>query len=439
MPHDTVIAEPGVILIEDNDFIVEDIKDSMEEENEDHFNITELKISNFWEVFYRILLKMPYGALIDINLQLFKFKEIFIENVGISNGIDIAQYLFEFNSRLPIAVYSSYFEDYEGDLRKLDSKILIIKKEGENTAAFKKALEPFFAKVDSNKKLKFINALPNLQEFVQYTDLQKENFLKTAVGKIQAKQYFKAIGNYAWYVTADEVVLDHHGPVIEYNGMEKYEALNEIQFELKNQYNIQTKPFLTDNDLKKIAYEKDRIPLIFWNFSTPEILQANLTSESTKETLKHLPLEWKKNFNFQAAQAIAEFFYYRNISTEKAKELLLLLINFGRYEFSKILLKLAKDKVDSADRIKDYFAPFTDIVENKVLDIFVGNVNRIEPDQQTAWVTLKNLFDPKISTKEPFSLDLLKEHGVFGKGTQFQYILFKNSLGRNSYDIEPLY
>lgn len=420
------MAPLSISLIEDSKFTVKDIKDEVDNKK---FDIVELdEPEHLLDLFHQLFFRASDGVLIDIDLQHFGCDEIFIGSKSIYDGVDIAQYLYEFNPRIPIAVYSAFPEEIEKRKGSLDDDIIVLPKDERQ---FEEILEPFYEEVAFRKKQKGLGLFPRLEEFIAFNQNQKRNFYKKSLSHVNANKYFEAIGDYAWFIECNGVVKGLHGPVIGPG------ALSEDQKHLAERHGIEPVKEILPDAFEVLTREKGHLPFIFWNLRTIEHIKANLHFFADT-LLKNMEPGWRKLFFLQVAESLAALYVRGEAKVEQVEDILKRIDNFGRYEFQKILLNLRRDDLGGAGEASQVLEPFERLFENRISDIFTGYVDKLEKETDTAWIIFENLFDDEIEFVQPLSLSSLNDNGIFGKGAEFNYIVYINDLGHPSFDIEPV-
>lgn len=415
-----------VKVIEDLEFNIADIEKSTARNPKfKDLKIVEVQAENFYDIFFQIFFDIPDGILIDIDLNRFRFADIYLGDLRISNGIDIAKILHEFNPSIPIAIYTSDIDIYENSIKSLPYQIQYFSKTIKEK--FDTILSPFYNKVKMVNDIKLLSPKPSLEKFRLLSSIEKRAFYKGVFNEINADIYFKVVGNYSWFVECFGILAQYHGEV--------FDDISETQIDLQNKYNIKCVKEVKLNEILQINKEKNSIPIIFLNLTSPRALKANLIYFAA--FLRVLSEESFDMLNLQIAKRLAYFFSIKEMGTQETREALTMLNSFGQFEFQKEFLKFNKLKIKHADNITNYLLPFKDLLQNKITELFIASIEETGGEDDTAWVLLENIFDYSIHFREPFSIQSLKNEGIIVvEGTSFVYIIYRNNLGNISVDID---
>lgn len=384
--------------------------------------ISHVYASNFIEAVYKAMLQEPSGILIDIDLRKYEFEQVKIGDIWFSNGIDIAQFFFEYNPNVPIAIYSGRLQDseYQDNLSKLSTKIIQIEK---SEISFEEVLREFLSSVEEFVQKRERLRPPKLEQFLTLPQVEQKNYQILTLLNIKTEKYFELVGSYAWAVFCRGSIKYLHGASFDETPMQ-------IEHEISTTETIQKK------DLLKLSQDRNALPVIFWNLKTPDALNLYLRHQAAP-LLENLPVSYQFSFYYQAATKLADWYINQTIKQEDLIKNLSYLDDVAELEFQKQVLLFYQEEIEGVEDIPNIFGEIYLHLKNKIINIYKGEIAELEEEENTAWVLFENIFENKQAKSEPFKYDVLKDYGIEGDRAVFLYIFYTNQLGDKCRRIEP--
>ena len=440
----TKIQEATIFVIDDSSENTEDIKDYFQEINPE-INIQGVKVpkdgaiqdvqANIFGDFSGLITKLFYqnykGILVDIDLRRF----VYPPYGEIRNGIDIVKQLLRAKLSTPIAVYSRALEDYEKELTELSEKVFIFKKE-DRKKEFIKRLREFYDLIQESEDS--IEDVTSYQDFLEFSSHLQRSAIYNQLDAFNPDAYFEMVGDYTWCIKTSCIRKDYHGePFIDHT-----HGLSAEQKQLKKLYQIHSYRDFKSDSIKEIATSPtDNFPFIYWNFRTLSLLKAQLLYlfKGMKISTNGV---WQKIFYIQAGRKLARFYFDGN---KKIRELVLELISKlnseGEFEFQKEYIRINRNMRSNAQNpiseLLDDFIKYNTL-KNTITDFFIGEVQELEKETDTAWVILKHINKPSISYKEPMSYSYLQKRGIYGEGARFEYVLYQDERYNETVEITKI-
>ncbi len=393
----------NLITIDDQKINIKDIRKTLPEEI--HL-IDEKQKNGFEDIFSEIFEVNPDGILIDINLNKYNFDELYCNGIEIQNGIDIAKMLFKFNNAIPIAIYTSYPEDYKQALKSLPENISVYTKTGEN---FDEILKEFYEEVQD---FSFVRSDLTFEQFNTYNPSTKHiHYIKWAK-EINPEIYFQIFEEQFWFIDC--------------NGIIAFGKELDVDF----------------NALRKTAIKRNAPLKYYSKINTPDDFRHCIEYNLPPSKNHHPTMEEMNKMNqIRLAYRLVDFYLQEEMEAGKVWEYLLKLNDLAIIEFQRDLILKTNNEDREAEELVELLAPFKEILfGNKpfMVDFFEARMGEIDEDEDTAWVTMHHIYDESIRMGETYSFSKLKDKGILAKGVQFHFIIYQDSLGSASVYTQPL-
>jgi hypothetical protein len=363
------------------------------------------------------------GAIIDFKLSEWvgrnSEKAIKLGNTECYNGIEIAEYLISKDKDIHIGLFSSYEPDLKEKLRGsiIENKIELVTQKNVPINNINKFLPDFL-----NKFYKLGVVVKPLFKLECDLPIEIQNFYNKKIlnTKSSGINYWKA-GNFSW-IYGVNVPISKKNTEIENiastfnlgNSEEKYEiGLNKIDSSISE-----------FNDLS----ENHQI--------------------CTKDIYNNVSLGNKDMGSFRKNKTIYDLFITKYVCSKfisnefeirDTLDILAQLSPIAKFESQKILFKeiqeFSKNEFKSKEEIYKILDKFRLRGFPKILDIYKGRVDSIK--EKIAIVKLESMSPENVVRKEQFSVELIRDYNL-DENAQFEYTIYKPSVGGNAFHIEPI-
>jgi len=441
----TTTAIKPIFIIEDNSAVRKDIKDTLKQLGVK--TLDKKDPQTYYDLLFAVFYETVDGVLIDIDLSSFELESIFIgERLQIDNGIGLAKFIYEYNPNLPIAVYSADLQRFEAELEDLPASI---DKYAKNDNFWRTDISVFCNKVETEQKYRSINASPTKKQFEEYNDTQKLYEIRKASSKINGNKYFKAMGDYAWFLECGGIAKTWHGPIIGESdecSINNSDILNDDQRRLAIDENLEIQNNLNKEILSELFNATGRLPIIHWNFTSPQTLKA-IQKYYKDFALGNSPvLKYRKNaYYHELGEHLAKFY----VKQEMNKTAILNILNglpdedkqFLKLNFVKEIFKAKSlDLKRNPESIGELRQDVLNITNFSIEDIFICEITEIDDTNDAATVKMKHLYRRDADPTEILSLKFLKQNtgNIATLYTKFEYVVYTPAIGGGAFKINLL-
>lgn len=358
------------------------------------------------------------GILSDYNLSEWvgknEQKAIVLGDNKCYNGVEIAEQLLKRSKDIEIGLYSSNEPALMSELNKSKIKddVELVSQINDPVENVNRSLTDFIG-----RKLSQLNIIAKpLHRIVDELPIEIQTFFaKKVINSFEPGEYLWKAGQYSWLV-----------------GINKDISYRYAEIEESDKYNINNpeEKFLInlDKNEQNLEWIQDKILNIKLDFK-------NILIDGSIPTPKRFI------HNYFITQAICNRYIAREIKLETAINSIKTLGDYSMFQSQKILFKeLSQNEsiqTTCKEEIYDLLGEFNSNGYQQILDIYKCRVDLLE--NEVGFVKLMSFSPENVVRVEKFSSEFLSDHHILNEDAEFEYTIYRTSIGGGSaYHIEPI-